>query len=226
MKRIPRIAVGGSSANPPTLGHQEMLRLLLSSGEFDHVVWVPCGWREDKIELAQGHHRLAMTFFTIPQDWLTTGPPFFCIYPYDIGRRQTRSIILLDEIYNFFFPIGYMRNFLCAQAEMVWFLGADLVMPRREFDGKCEIVAQWFEGEKFLSTANILVMPRPGYPDPETLSLPKNIRIFQHTTSCDISSSLVRDRIAHGFEFEQYVDPRVAQYIKTRKLYGYKGEER
>ncbi len=65
-------------------------------------------------------------------------------------------------------------------------------------------LAQWKESEALQKLVDFDFLPRP--PDPRSRFL-------------DLSSSKIRERIREGGNWEDFVEPEVARYIKTRGLY-------
>jgi len=203
-----RIGVAGSSANPPHKGHLKLAEALLASGLFDLVIWIPCGVRPDKPELAAARHRRAMTDMTFAK-----------------LREDKRFIIRYDDIDADNTPTIDWFTTLARQypgAEITWCTGIDVVLPRKEFGGKCEIVAEWDDGEKLMRDFPWLVVTRAGYTSLASLALPPNFRILDARLP-EISSTRIRSLIARGdLRYKELATDEVAAYIETNKLYGWR----
>jgi len=114
-----KIAVGGSSANPPHLGHRALIEYMISKTDlFDKIIWIPCGHRTDKKidnEISPDH-RIAMTELTIDPMWRT-------------GINQVPLLIKYDEIYGPALSTYYRLELLKEQypedTEFTWFTGSD-----------------------------------------------------------------------------------------------------
>jgi nicotinate (nicotinamide) nucleotide adenylyltransferase len=204
------IAIGGSAANPATIGHYHLIEWLLNSGKFSTVIWILSGDRSDKNNLIDPDHRLALTLLTFHQEWFL--------------RTDTRFIISFEDVYGQNTPtINWLEKIQKVHPDhkLVWYTGADSVVPKPEYGNLSEIEAKWVRGKELTANWNFLIFPRPGYSDPNTLSLPKNFEIAQ-VDLLEVSSSEVRRQILSGEPFENLMMPNAAKYIKQNKLYGYK----
>lgn len=202
-----RIAVGGSAADPPTYGHIELARSLMSSGKFDLVIWIPSGSRTDKDMGITPDQRVALTLLAFPSEWLLGDKPSFVIKFDDVYGKNTPTIDRLKSL---------RRQY--PNAELVWYTGTDSVTPRP--DGTCEL-QHWKRGEELWSKHKFLIVTRQGYPDPATLSLPPQFEVLNVQLPNTSSSAVIR-LIESGQQFEHLVPSKVARYIKTHHLYGYK----
>ena len=212
MKHTLPIAIGGSAANPATIGHFKLIEWLLDSGKFSTVIWILSGDRPDKKNLITPDHRLIMTLLTFPQEWFL--------------RKDVRFIVSFEDVYGK--NMSTIDWLLKVKAQypyqkIVWYTGADSVVPKPEYDNLSEIEAKWVRGKELFEKWNFLIFPRQGYVDLKTLSLPANFEIVD-VTFPQVSSSEVRRRILEGESFEEYMMPHAAQYIKQNGLYGYKQE--
>ena len=203
-----RIVFSGSAANPPTCAHLEIGEIMTQCGLFDRAIWLPSGERADKPHIAAAEHRLHMTELLFSPEWRASRPIPFEIDTRDIGRQNTPTILLWRELRERF-----------PDAELTFAVGADVLMPSERFGGKCEIAHHWIEGETLLREANFLVIPRRGYPDPDTLTLPIRYISAKKFPASAASSTDVRERITRGLPFEHLVTPEVAAYIKENNLY-------
>ena len=77
---------------------------------------------------------------------------------------------------------------------------------------------RWRQPEEILRHHRLLIYPRPGYPiDPSTL--PDGVMMVE-TPLLDISSTMVREAIAHNPDYDgNGLDPRVWQEIKRKQYY-------
>ncbi|MFA6437242.1 MAG: nicotinate-nicotinamide nucleotide adenylyltransferase [Candidatus Paceibacterota bacterium] len=207
-----RIAVGGSAANPPHLGHLQVLRFLIHTKQFDRIIWIPCGSRTDKKDLVEASHRLAMVN-RFMESFTHKEMEVLDVRDDDVRGDNTPTIEWLERL---------TREF--PDAEIWWFTGSDSIIPQKKFGGKSEIEACWIRGEELLRNYNFLILVRPGYPIPNNLKFPGNIKIV-NTNLEDVSSSETRDLIKEqDSAFERLVPKKVAEYIKENHLYGWKGD--
>jgi len=209
-----RIAVGGSAANPPHLGHQAVIRALIRSGRFNSIIWIPSGTRRGKEHLVDPNHRVAMTILTFPDNWFFREGPKFIVDFHDVYGANTPACEWIRKI--------QIAN---PGAEIVWYTGADSVVPQERFNGKCEIEAAWTEGPSLMRSAKFCILPRaPFCSHPESLGLSSNFEVLNARLP-GISSSDICRRIKEGERWEHLVTVKVARYIKKFGLYGWTGKD-
>lgn len=211
MNRKRRIAIGGSAANPPHLGHLKLLEHLVQSEMFQKIIWLPSGTRKEKPDFVATEHRANMTTLTFAQ--------------LDRNGSQTGIDIMFTDIYGKNHPTIWWLEKIQSEnpdAEVAWYTGVDSVVPEERYSGKCEIEACWFRGAELMWNWNFLIIPRGGFPDPRILNFPKHFEILDVYDLPDIRSSDIRNRIVSGAPFEHLVVPAVAEYIKENGLYVYK----
>jgi nicotinate-nucleotide adenylyltransferase len=203
------IAVGGSAANPPHLGHLALIQTILQSHNFTKVMWIPSGIRPDKPDFVHPMHRLAMTELTLKK----IQDKRFILNPSDVFGKNMPTIDWMEILQE--------QN---PQAEIVWYTGIDSVVPQEKYGGLCEIEARWQQVEKLIKGYKFLIISRVGYPRPASFKIPLENYEILDVELPDISSSDIREQVASGnTEFEKLVTPEVADYIKVNKLYGWKG---
>jgi nicotinate-nucleotide adenylyltransferase len=202
-----RIGIGGSAANPPSLGHKHMVEGLLKSGKFDEIFWIPSGVRPDKEGFVAPDHRVAMTLLTFPTEWLWQGETKFNIKFNDVYGGNTPTIEVIEQ---------FKKDY--PEAEITWFTGVDSVQPLEKFGGKCEMQAFWIRGEELYRNYKFLILPRPGFIDPKLIDLPKNFEIFDEP-QLNVTSTEIRKRIKNGESIEGLVTREVEEYIKRNNLY-------
>lgn len=76
---------------------------------------------------------------------------------------------------------------------------------------------KWRNSEKIQKEFGVIVYPRPGYPLPE--KQPENMTFLNGAPEFSISSSLIREYAASGWNINYFVPISVSEYIKTQKLY-------
>jgi nicotinate-nucleotide adenylyltransferase len=212
MNQAKKIAIGGSAANPPHKGHLELVRTLLMSREFDKVIWIPSGERQDKKLSVDAQHRAHMTKLLFPTPWFVDKKVKFSIDYSDIHGINTPTIVHLNRLENKF-----------PESKIYWYTGSDSVAPQEKYSGVSEIEARWFEGKELLKSYSFLILPRGGYPHPKDLLLPKQF-IYWDVALPDIESSVIRHNIAHQKPWEHLTTPPIVRYIKENHLY--QGEEK
>ncbi len=206
-----RVAVGGSAANPPHLGHLEIVKSLLERDDFDCVVWIVSGTRADKPQMVDFEYRLNMTYLTIPDHFLYNDPPLL-VKPDNLPNGFTPTIIWLEK----FRADGFADEVVC-------YVGADALLKRDCFNGSCEIEAIWYRGRELMSEYPFIIFPRGGFPDlieqQEFYVWPAKYEIARLERKFNISSSQIRQRLQFGQSIEGLVTPQVEAYIKRFNLY-------
>ena len=86
-------------------------------------------------------------------------------------------------------------------------------------------LTSWERLERVLELATLVVVARPGFPDPTIADLlaagldPRHVILCGDRTP-DVVATEIRERLARGQSLDGLVDPRVAEYIRSRGLYG------
>lgn len=185
-----KIALFGTSADPPTAGHQAVLIWL--SHHYDNVaVWA------------------ANNPFKSHQTSLEDRVEMLRLLIKDI-TPQKQNINLEQELSHLrtFSTVGNAKQRWGKDTEFVVVIGSDLLSQFQS----------WYRIEELLQEAEVLVIPRPGYAiDKSNLN---NIRRLggkinvANLTGLDISSTAYRE---HGDT--QALTPSVAAYINQKHLY-------
>ncbi|MCD4831872.1 MAG: nicotinate (nicotinamide) nucleotide adenylyltransferase [Anaerohalosphaeraceae bacterium] len=114
--------------------------------------------------------------------------------------------------------VKYFREKMGQEALLYWLIGADMA----------ESLSQWYEISELMDLCRIVVMRRGGFEKPEFHGLKKKISEDKfeqlladmiETPEIDISSSLIRNKIATGESWSEYLCPEVTDYIVQNKLY-------
>ena len=207
------IAVGGSASDPCHLGHHALVNAVIKSNLFDEVRWVVSGTRFDKLLMASADDRIATSVRTFPREWHNLDRPRFSV---DFEGAAETNVPTIEYL-----------EFLQArhkEAEIVWFTGSDVLVPREELSGKCPMET-WIRGEELVRNWKFLVLPRESYPHPSTLGLPSNFTILD-VKIANFSSTYIREQINAGKVFEHMLSHDVVRYIKENNLYGWDRKEK
>jgi nicotinate-nucleotide adenylyltransferase len=186
-----QIALFGTSADPPTLGHQSILQWL--STQFDRVaIWASDNpFKDHRASLADRHNLLQCLIEDCTLDIPNHQP--LQLHPKLSHPRSLDSLAAAQTLWP--------------DAHFTFVIGSDL-LPQ---------ITRWYQADRFLSQVRLLVIPRPGAPivtadrhRVEALGSPITIAPI---SGLPVSSSAYRsgDR--------QTVSPRVAHYIQTHQLY-------
>jgi nicotinate-nucleotide adenylyltransferase len=184
------IALFGTSADPPTSGHQAILKWL--SYHYDHVaVWAsdnPFKSHQTPLE-----HRSKMLRLLIEE----IQPPRRNISLYqDLSSSRTLE------------TVGRARKHWGSQVELTLVIGSDLIsqMPR------------WYQIENLLRQVQLLVIPRPGYEIDEA-GLKELRKLGAEVAIADLQAPAVSSTAYRENRDKQAITPPVEDYIHKEHLY-------
>jgi nicotinate-nucleotide adenylyltransferase len=185
-----KIALFGTSADPPTIAHQEIIRWLAS--QFDLVaVWAADNpYKAHGASLEQRSQMLDLLIAEIE-------PPIdrhVKVYRNLSSRRTFESLTTAREIWQ--------------DSEFILTIGADLIAQ----------LPQWYRADELLTQVKLLIVPRTGNQIEQTdlqrlTDLGAQIEIAPLSTPI-ISSTAIRN--SHSI---QGMTPSVAKYIQQHNLY-------
>jgi nicotinate-nucleotide adenylyltransferase len=135
MAIMTQIALFGTSADPPTAGHQQILSWL--ADHFDQVVV----WASDnpfKSHQTELQHRCAMLQMLI--DEIKSSKPNINLYQHLSSRRTLETLVSAQQHWP--------------DAEFILVIGSDLVQQ----------IQGWYQVQNLLKQVKLLIIPRPGYP--------------------------------------------------------------
>lgn len=197
---VMQIALFGTSADPPTIAHYEIVNWLAT--QFAGVAV----WAADnpfKVHGASLEQRSQMLELLIAE----LDPPLrerVKVYPELSSRRTIESLFVAQTIWQ--------------NANFVLVIGADLIAQ----------LPSWYRAAELFAQVQLLIVPRNGNDiDPTKLDLLKNlgakITIAPLATPA-ISSTIVRTTSSHRLAVDSSASslgltPAVARYIQARALY-------
>jgi nicotinate-nucleotide adenylyltransferase len=185
-----KIALFGTSADPPTAGHQNVLKWL--SDHYDLVaVWASDNpFKEHQTPL---EHRKTMLRLLIEE--ISTPRKNVKLYE---ELSHLRSLVTLEKA----------KIIWGNEVEYTLVIGSDLV-PQ---------VPRWYHSSELLSQVKILIIPRPGYPLQEKdLSLLKHLGgkyVIANLDGLEVSSTAYRTK-----KDKTVLTKPVKDYIIREKLY-------
>lgn len=188
-----RIALFGTSADPPHQGHAAILAWLAT--QFDHVaVWTANNpFKEHQTPLGDRFRMLELLI-----DDLAVPPQRVQVHP---ELSHMRTVVTLER-----------SRQVWPQAEFSLVVGADLV----------EQLPTWHRATEIFAAANILVIPRPGY-DLRSASLANLRQYTTVTVAempaIDVSSSRYRQCDGIPAATAPEIPPAVQSYIAQHHLY-------
>lgn len=196
-----RIGYLGGTFDPPHLGHEMLAGEALYQLKLDAVRWLITPDPPHKLdqELTPIESRLEMVQLIINRQ------EEYAISEVDLGRPPPYYAADTVEIIKEGDP----------NSQLVYIVGEDSLGD----------LPEWYQPDRFLTAIDQLaVAPRPGYQtDLESLELKlpglTGKLVFLTEIMVEISSSLIRDRIRTGGEYEHFLAEDVVAYIEQNQLY-------
>jgi nicotinate-nucleotide adenylyltransferase len=193
-----QVALFGTSADPPTIAHQEIISWLGS--QFNRVaVWAADNpFKTHGASLAQRSQMLELLIGEIDPSISDRA----CVYPELSSRRTFETLINAKKTWE--------------NADFVLVVGADLI----------EQLPQWYRAADLLAQVKLLIVPRIGN-EIELSSLERleelgaQLAIAPLSTPA-ISSTVIRTNRSHHHSDDlliQGVTPAIARYIQQQQLY-------
>lgn len=196
------IGVIGGTFDPVHTGHlkvAEEARTRLGLGE---VLFVPAGqpWLKEPRSISPAPHRLEMLR-------LALGPtPYFKLSADDIDRPgPTYSVDTIADL----------KEQLGVEARLFFILGWDCVAE----------LPLWKDAARIVEMCHLVAVPRPGSAPPDMALLEASLPgisgrlTLLDMSPLDISSTDIRDRVAHGLSIHNLVPQAVERYIREKGLY-------
>lgn len=186
-----KIALFGTSADPPTAGHKTILNWL--SQNFD---WVAV-WASDnpfKSHQTSLEHRSAMLLLMIQE--INSPRQNLCLYP-ELSSPRTLETVERAKL-------------LWGNTELTLVIGSDLV----------EQLPRWYQVEHLLKQVQLLVVPRPNYP-PEELDLWQLRRMGADVAIASLSAPDVSSTSYRETGDTQALTPIIKDYINREHLYAW-----
>lgn len=190
-----RVALFGTSADPPHVGHQSILAWLAE--EFDQVaVWAAENpYKPKQSPLSDRAQMLRLLIETLPDKEPDNGKVE--VYQSLSDRYSIHSIARARQIWP--------------NAKFSLVVGADLV----------EQLPKWYQAKEIFKQVDILVFPRPGYsihgPALTELQQQATVKIAHPPTQYNIASSSYR--AADCREVPNDLPPIIQSYISEHNLY-------
>ena len=196
----PRVALFGTSADPPHLGHQSILLWL--SEQFDQVVvWAADNpYKERQSPIGDRAQMLRLLIDTLQPAAATSN---ISVNQQLSDRYSINSITRARQIWP--------------KADFSFVVGADLLAQ----------LPKWYQAQEIFKQVKILVFPRPGYPLEQTpldnLRQLATVEIAHPPVQYDVSSSTYRQtrcdsdrQLAYSFGT---LPPIIRDYITEHNLY-------
>jgi nicotinate-nucleotide adenylyltransferase len=214
MADLRSVGILGGTFNPPHLGHLALARYAREELALERVLLMPAHIPPHKsAERDPGaQHRLNMCRLAVD------GEPGVSVCSLEIDRPGPSYTVDTLSAIHASHP----------DAELTFIVGADIART----------LPAWREPAKVLELARVAVGARTGASDQEVLETVASLRRtpessivprsnpgggevrFLRMPIVEVSSSIVRERVARGENVEQLVGPAVARYISEHGLYG------
>ncbi len=184
-----KIACFGFSANPPHKGHLFAVRDVLTHTDVDEVWLIPCGNHSFGKDLMPRRDRWAMTKLVARAR----------VKAVDIELKRKGISYTIDTI-------GALRR-AYPDYQFSWIIGSDIVASKS--------YTRWKSWHELCTKIRFFVIRRPGYPLREGALLPCfEIVKGGATRRRNISSTMIRKRLARGRTIKKLVPPRIETYLK------------
>jgi nicotinate-nucleotide adenylyltransferase len=192
-----KIALFGTSADPPTIAHQQIISWLAS--QFDRVaVWASDNpFKTHGASLEQRSQMLELLIAEIepPLDRHTQ------VYRNLSSRRTFESLITAQKIWG--------------DSEFILTIGADLVTQ----------LPQWYRTSELLTQVRLLIVPRTGNTiEPADLQRLKDLGA--QIAIAPLSTPIISSTVIRNSHSIQGMTPSIAQYIQQHNLYSINDESR
>lgn len=186
-----RVGIFGGTFDPPHLGHVSVARDVADDLGLDEVIWMPAGRSPHKpdADLTRSDVRLAMVRAAADVD------PRFSVDDRELKREgPSFTIDTLREV---------RHGALGADVELFLIIGMD---QYRSFES-------WRDPDGIRALVTLAVMDRGG----EGVADAGVVRVL--VGRVDVSSTVVRERVAAGVEIDDLVPPAVADVIERERLF-------
>lgn len=197
-----KLGVLGGTFDPIHVAHLALAEAAVREVGLSEVIFVPAGnpYFKPPGTVTPAHHRLSMVCLAL------AGYPRFRLSTIEVDRPgPSYTAETLAELHHKWGE----------DAELYFLLGYDSL----------ESVPGWYHPEEILAYSCLVVAPRPGYSD-SCLGwiedkLPGIVErlVWLKEPLLEVSSSMIRERVAKGLSIEGLVPPPVADYIAIHHLY-------
>ncbi|MFM1937149.1 MAG: nicotinate-nucleotide adenylyltransferase [Actinomycetota bacterium] len=193
MIAIKRVGIFGGSFDPIHFGHIHLITELSKKANFDQLVVVPSGQPWQKNPVATKLQRFEMTQIAL-QDLPVQ------VSDIEISREgNSYAIDTVVEVKTAYDP-----------CQVIWIAGSD-VLPN---------LKTWHQIEKLAQMVEFLIVKRPNS-KVDTAEVPSFIKFTEiEVDALDISATEVRGAIAAQSDTSQLIPAKVAEFIKSKGLYG------
>lgn len=195
-----KIAILGSSFDPPHLGHLIIARQVKKILELDQIWLMPPFLHPFSKEMSAVKHRLAMTKLLEQDDIKTSN--------FEIKQHKVNySIETLNSLSKLF-----------PRDKFYWIIGSD----------QLKTFKKWKNWQEIIKKYHLIIFPRQSKDITGKVkkklnlkTIPKNIIVLntKNLTLTNISSTLIRKAVREKKSIKNLVPEKVEEYIKKNNLY-------
>ncbi len=193
-----RIGLFGGTFDPVHTAHLTLAHSAVHDLALDELRWIPAGrpWQKSR-QLAEPHHRAAMIGLAISDPQL--GDPLFKLESCELDREGPS------------YTVDTVLELQRQEPGETWFL----IIGQDQHAG----MHTWYRWRDLLPKVSLAVAMRPG------ASLKVDLQVLEFgfirlkMPPDELSSTLLRDRLAEGQSITDLVPPAVAGYIDSHRLY-------
>ena len=192
-----KIALFGTSADPPTIAHQKIISWLGS--QFDRVAV----WAADnpfKVHGASLEQRSQMLELLIEGIDMAVNQ-YTQVYRSLSSQRTIETLVTAETIWS--------------DSEFTLTIGADLITQ----------LPQWYQAAKLLSKVELLIVPRIGN-QIESINLQRLKDMGAKISIAPLSTPQISSTVIRNSHSIQGLTPKVAKYIQQRNLYSITDDSR
>jgi nicotinate-nucleotide adenylyltransferase len=199
-----RIGLLGGTFDPIHMGHLLLAVHSYEELDLDRVIFIPARMPPHKGQPAvSAEQRLEMVRLAVSND------DRFLVCDCELSR--TSPSYTIDTVKE-------LQESLGSETELFWLIGSDML----------EDLPSWREANKLVDIINIVVVQRVGQPAADFSALQLSLTVEQinriqghafNVSLIDISSTMVRERIAQGLSLRYFLPESVEKYISENKLY-------
>ncbi|MCQ2403177.1 MAG: nicotinate-nicotinamide nucleotide adenylyltransferase [Lentisphaeria bacterium] len=223
-----RMAVFGGSFDPVHLGHVQLAREVLERNLADEVLFVPAKRSPFKAsgQMDSGAVRMEMLNLAL-KDAMEEKPTYVApdfrtgkevkkVYRFGVSDMELQR----EGDYSYTYDTMTTLRRVYPDVELKFLMGTDNLVD----------LQKWYQAGALLKEFDFIIYPRPGVPGPNDVELIRIYRVFgaklvrarlsaEDLPVWDLSSTDIRNGVARGGDFSEYLSPSVWKYIQEHKLY-------
>ncbi|MBA4493076.1 nicotinate-nucleotide adenylyltransferase [Paenactinomyces guangxiensis] len=192
-----KVGIFGGTFDPIHMGHLLLAQQALEEVPLDHVWFIPASeppHKQDK-QITPSDHRVRMVELAIENN------PAFCLSRIELDRQGPSYTV--DTVQELAETYPNHQFFLL--------VGADMVKD----------LPHWYKIKKILQFVQVIALGRPGVDlEPLAADIAASVTWISGGIETNLSSTLIRHRVAQGKTVRYLVPDSVCQYMKEHGLYG------